>query len=84
METPASSFKLRANAPEGRKQFPIRIGNAMGVQAVGLSEMWHLGVPGTAGLLAALPLALSVGTVAYIRFGANNRGAKPGGIGDAQ
>ena len=24
METPASSFKLRANAPEGRKQFPIR------------------------------------------------------------
>jgi len=25
METPASSFKLRANAPEGRKQFPIRL-----------------------------------------------------------
>ena len=24
METPASSFKLRANAPEGRKRFPIK------------------------------------------------------------
>ena len=53
----------------------MQIGNALGVQAVGLSEMWHLGVLGTAGLLALLPLALSIGTVAYVRFGANNRGA---------
>jgi MFS family permease len=62
----------------------MQIGNAMGVQAVGLSEMWHLGVPGTAGLLALLPLVLSIGTVAYIRFGANNGASKPGGLGDAQ
>ena len=60
----------------------MQIGNALGVQAVGLSEMWHLGVLGTAGLLALLPLALSIGTVAYI--GANNHGAKPSGSGDAQ
>ncbi|MEI6073848.1 MAG: MFS transporter [Verrucomicrobiae bacterium] len=45
----------------------MQIGNALGVQAVGLSEMWHLGVLGTAGLLALLPLALSIGTVAYLR-----------------
>ena len=45
----------------------MQIGNALGVQAVGLSEMWHLGVPGTAGLLALLPLLLSIGTVAYLR-----------------
>ena len=44
----------------------MQIGNALGVQAVGLSEMWHLGVLGTAGLLALLPLALSVGTVACL------------------
>jgi hypothetical protein len=62
----------------------MQIGNAMGVQAVGLSEMWHLGVPGTAGLLALLPLVLSIGTVACVRFGANNGASKPGGLGDAQ
>jgi len=45
----------------------MQIGNALGVQAVGLSEMWHLGVLGTAALLALLPLALSVATVAYDR-----------------
>ena len=62
----------------------MQIGNALGVQAVGLSELWHLGVPGTAGLLALLPLVLSIGTVAYVMFAANNHGAKPGGLGDAQ
>ena len=52
----------------------MQIGNALGVQAVGLSEMWHLGVLGTAGLLGLLPLVLSVGTVAYIRFGQTTDG----------
>lgn len=42
----------------------MQIGNALGVQAVGLSEMWHLGVLGTAGLLCLLPLAISIGTAA--------------------
>jgi len=53
----------------------MQIGNALGVQAVGLSEMWHLGVLGTAGLLALLPLALSIGTVAYVRSGQTSGGA---------
>ena len=47
----------------------MQIGNALGVQAVGLAELWHLGVIGTAGLLSLLPLVLSVGAVVYIRSG---------------
>ena len=43
----------------------MQIGNALGVQAVGLSEIWHLGVLGTAGLLAFLPLVLSIGTIVF-------------------
>ena len=43
----------------------MQIGNALGVQAVGVAEAWHLGVTGTAGLLSLLPLIVSIGTVAY-------------------
>ena len=45
----------------------MQIGNALGVQAVGIAESWHLGVTGTAGLLSLLPLIVSIGTVAYAR-----------------
>lgn len=45
----------------------MQIGNAVGVQAVGLSEIWHLGVIATAALLALLPLLISGGTLGYIR-----------------
>lgn len=46
----------------------MQIGNAMGVQAVGLSEMWHLKVFPTAALVAAIPLAISLGILTYIRY----------------
>jgi predicted MFS family arabinose efflux permease len=36
----------------------MQVGNALGVQAVGLAELRHLGVLATAGVLAALPLAI--------------------------
>ena len=39
----------------------MQIGNALGVQAVGLAELRHLGVLTTAGMLAALPLAIMAG-----------------------
>ena len=45
----------------------MQIGNALGVQAVGLSELWHLGVPATAGLVALLPLAITMATICYLR-----------------
>jgi len=45
----------------------MQIGNALGVQAVGLSEMWHLGVPATAGMVAALPLVITLGVLGYAR-----------------
>ena len=46
----------------------MQIGNALGVQAVGLSEWWHLGVLTTAGLVAVIPLAITIGTLGYVRF----------------
>ncbi|HEX9078792.1 MAG TPA: hypothetical protein VF795_04320, partial [Desulfuromonadaceae bacterium] len=45
----------------------MQIGNALGVQTVGITELWHLEVLATAGILALLPLAVSIGTVAYAR-----------------
>ena len=45
----------------------MQIGNAMGVQAVGFSEMWHLGVVSTAALLAAIPLFIFTGARGYAR-----------------
>jgi predicted MFS family arabinose efflux permease len=45
----------------------MQIGNAFGVQAVGLSEMWHLGVLTTAGIVAALPLVITIGILGYFR-----------------
>jgi predicted MFS family arabinose efflux permease len=45
----------------------MQIGNALGVQAVGISEAFHLGVPGTAGLLCLIPMLISIGTVVYAR-----------------
>lgn len=45
----------------------MQLGNAFGVQAVGLSEWWHLGVLTTAGLVAVLPLAITIGTLGYVR-----------------
>ena len=39
----------------------MQIGNALGVQAVGLAELRHLGVLATAGMLAVLPLAIMAG-----------------------
>jgi predicted MFS family arabinose efflux permease len=45
----------------------MQIGNALGVQAVGLAEIWHLGVPATAGMVAALPQAITVGVLACVR-----------------
>lgn len=43
----------------------MQIGNALGVQAVGLAETWHLSVLSTAGLLAALPAVIVV-TVLFL------------------
>jgi len=45
----------------------MQIGNALGVQAVGMSELWHMGVLNTAAILSVLPLALSIGIVVYVR-----------------
>ncbi len=45
----------------------MQSGNAIGVQAVGIAEMLHLGVLGTAGLLAAVPAAVTAGIVLYLR-----------------
>ena len=38
----------------------MQIGNALGIQAVGLAELWHLGVLTTAGILAAIPAAITL------------------------
>ena len=45
----------------------MQLGNALGVQAVGLSEWWHLGVLTTAGLVAVIPIAITIGTIGYVR-----------------
>jgi predicted MFS family arabinose efflux permease len=45
----------------------MQLGNALGVQAVGLSEWWHLGVLTTASLVAVVPLAITIGTIGYVR-----------------
>jgi MFS family permease len=45
----------------------MQIGNAVGVQAVGVSELWHMGVIPTAVLLAAVPCIISFGTICYVR-----------------
>ena len=45
----------------------MQIGNALGVQAVGLSEWWHLGVVTTAALVAVIPLTIAMGTICYAR-----------------
>jgi hypothetical protein len=45
----------------------MQIGNALGVQAVGISEMWHLGVLTTACIVAALPLGITIGIIGYVR-----------------
>jgi MFS family permease len=45
----------------------MQIGNALGIQAVGLSELWHLGVLSTAGTVAVFPLAITVGILGYTR-----------------
>jgi predicted MFS family arabinose efflux permease len=47
----------------------MQSGNALGVQAVGLAEVWHLGVLPTAGVLAALPLTIVLGIIGYGRSG---------------
>ncbi len=44
----------------------MQIGNALGVQSVGVAELWHLGVISTAALLAILPLAMAIGTLLYV------------------
>ena len=45
----------------------MQIGNAIGIQMVGISELWHLGVVTTAGVLSLLPFIISIGTVVYAR-----------------
>jgi len=45
----------------------MQSGNAIGVQSVGLCEVWHLGVMPTAGFLAIIPLAITIGTLWYAR-----------------
>jgi predicted MFS family arabinose efflux permease len=45
----------------------MQIGNALGVQAVGLSEWWHLEVVATALVVAVIPLAVTVSTINYTR-----------------
>lgn len=45
----------------------MQLGNAVGVQAVGLCEVWHLGVIPTAGFLAIVPLVITIVTLWYSR-----------------
>jgi MFS family permease len=45
----------------------MQIGNALGIQAVGMAELWHLGVLATACLVAAVPLSISLGALGYAR-----------------
>jgi MFS family permease len=53
----------------------MQSGNALGVQAVGIAEMLHLGVVATAAALAAVPLLVTAGIAAYVWSG---RGDGPG------
>ena len=53
----------------------MQSGNALGVQAVGFAEFLHLGVLSTAGLLAAVPLVITVGIAAYLRLQGGETGA---------
>ncbi len=39
----------------------MQIGNALGVQAVGIAELWHLSIFDAAGLVDALPLTITLG-----------------------
>jgi len=45
----------------------MQIGNALRVQAVGMAELWHMGVLTTACLMATLPLIISLGALRYAR-----------------
>lgn len=45
----------------------MQSGNALGVQAVGIAELLHLGVLATAGLLATVPLLITAGIAGYLR-----------------
>ncbi len=45
----------------------MQIGNALGVQAVGLSEWWHLGVITTAALVSVVPLIITIQLLRYLR-----------------
>ncbi|MEN6483911.1 MAG: MFS transporter [Syntrophobacteraceae bacterium] len=45
----------------------MQIGNALGVQAVGMAELRHLGLAATACMIAVLPLIITVGTLGYSR-----------------
>jgi predicted MFS family arabinose efflux permease len=59
----------------------MQIGNALGVQAVGLAELQHLGVAATAGVLAVLPAVIVGGLLvrgmAMCRGNARGRTAVP-------
>jgi MFS family permease len=46
----------------------MQVGNALGVQAVGIAEWWHLDIFTTAGLVAALPLAITLGVFWHARM----------------
>lgn len=45
----------------------MQCGNAIGVQAVGIAEMWHMGVFATACIVALLPFVITVGILGYVR-----------------
>jgi MFS family permease len=53
----------------------MQSGNALGVQAVGIAELFHLGVLSTAGLLAAVPLLITAGIAAYLKLKGDDAGA---------
>jgi hypothetical protein len=53
----------------------MQSGNALGVQAVGIAELMHLGVLSTAGLLAAVPLAITAGIAIYLKLKGDDAGA---------
>ena len=53
----------------------MQSGNALGVQAVGIAELMHLGVLSTAGLLAAVPLLITAGIAVYLKLKGDDAGA---------
>ena len=55
----------------------MQSGNALGIQAVGIAEVLHLGVMATAAALAAVPLVVTIGIALYVKRHGGEAAAEP-------